>query len=146
MKILGRAERVDFPEFGLNGQMAKIDTGAFTSSVDCEHIQVVKKDGVDVLEVVFLRPGRDGYTGEKKYLTDFEHTEIKNANGVQQRYVIFTDMIIHGEQAKARFSLANRSALRYPVLVGRRFLRDTEYVVDVRKGEGFPDDEERRGL
>lgn len=146
MKILGRAERIDFPDLGLESQMAKIDTGAFTSSIDCEHTAVVERDGEQVLEFVLLRPGREGYTGKKHYIKDFDYSEIKNANGAQKRYIIFVDIIIHGEQLRGRFSLANREILRYPVLIGRRLLRDAAFVVDVRQGEGYPDDEEERGL
>jgi len=146
MKVLGRAERVDFPELGLTSQHAKIDTGAFTSSIDCEKAEVVQQNGERMLEFVLLRPGREGYTGEKHYIKDFDYTEIKNANGAQMRYIIFVDMIIHGERIKGRFSLANREILRYPVLIGRRLIRDANFIVDVRQGEGLPDDEEERGL
>ena len=146
MKTLGRAERIDFPELGLTNQHAKIDTGAFTSSIDCEHAEVVSKNGKDVLEFVLLRPGRVGYTGENHSIEDFDYTEIKNANGAQKRYIIFIDIVIHGEHVKGRFSLANRAILRYPVLIGRRLIRDANFIVDVRQGEGLPGDEEERGL
>jgi hypothetical protein len=146
MKVLGRAERIDFPGFGLNQLMSKIDTGAFTSSIDVEHVAVVERDGKSVLEVVFLRPGREGYTGEKCYIEEFERSEIKNSNGSQMRYIVFSDLVIRGETYRGRFSLADRSILRYPVLIGRRLLRDAKFVVDVNQGEGYPDDEEERGL
>lgn len=146
MNILGRAVRVDFPALGLMHQMSKIDTGAFTSSIDCEYAAVVERDAKEVLEVVLLRPGREGYTGKKHYITDFDRTEIRNSNGAQERFIIFIDVVIKGQAYSGRFSLADRSILRYPVLIGRRLLRDANFVVDVNAGEGYPDDEEERGL
>lgn len=146
MKILGRSEKVDFPDLGINDLMAKIDTGAYTSSIDCEQARVIHRDGGEVLEFVLLHPGRKGYTGEKLFSKEFERAKIKNANGKQERYVVYIDMIIKQERIKGRFSLANRSALRYPVLVGRRLLREGAFMVDVRQGEGLPNDEEDRGL
>lgn len=144
--ILGRAEKIDLPEFGLTSLPAKIDTGAYTSSLDCEWMQEVDRGGQTVLEFVLLRPSRQGYTGKKHISTDYTYTEITNANGVQHRYIIFANIVINGETHHARFSLSNRSKLRYPVLIGRKLIAQGNYLVDVKRGEGFPDDEEERGL
>lgn len=146
MKVLGRAERIDLPEFGLTNLPAKVDTGAYSSSIDCEKVELIQQDSEQSLSFVLLRPGRDGYTGNSVTTKDFDVTEVTNANGVQKRFVIFTDMIVNGETAKCRFTLTDRSKLRYPVLIGRRFIRDAGYMVDVTVGEGLPDDEEDRNL
>ena len=37
-KTIGRADIVDFPDLGIEGVKAKIDTGAFTSSIHCKKI------------------------------------------------------------------------------------------------------------
>jgi hypothetical protein len=142
--ILGRAEKVDLPEFNLKNLPAKVDTGAYTSSLDCEWMQEVTHGDKKVLEFVLLRPSRNGYTAQKHTTSDY--TEITNANGVQHRYIIFADIIINGESHHARFSLSNRGKLRYPVLIGRKLIAQGNYLVDVARGEGFPDDEEERGL
>ncbi len=144
--ILGRAEKIDMPAFNLHGLRAKIDTGAYTSSLDCESAVEIEKDGKKVLEFVPLRPGRPGYTGEKITLSDYTFTEVKNANGVQHRYIVFADIVINNEHQRARISLSDRSKLRYPVLIGRKLIAQGNYMVDVTLGQGFPDDEEERGL
>ncbi|HEU5188019.1 MAG TPA: RimK/LysX family protein, partial [Candidatus Saccharimonadales bacterium] len=120
--------------------------GAYTSSLDCEWMQEVAHGDQTVLEFVLLRPSRQGYTGKKHSTKDFTYTEVTNANGVQPRYIIFAPVIINGETHRARFSLSNRSKLRYPVLIGRKLIAQGNYLVDVKRGEGFPDDEEERGL
>ena len=40
-KIIGRYDRVDLPQLGLNDIHAKIDTGAFTSSLHCHKAEIV---------------------------------------------------------------------------------------------------------
>jgi hypothetical protein len=146
MKVLGRAERVDLPEYGFKNMPAKVDTGAYSSSIDCEKVELLQQDSEQILSFVLLRPGRDGYTGRAVTTKHFDVTEVTNANGVQKRFVIFTDMIINGQTTQCRFTLTDRSKLRYPVLIGRRFIREAGYMVDVTQGQGLPDDEEDRNL
>lgn len=146
MKVLGRAERIDLPEFGLTDLPAKVDTGAYSSSIDCEKVELLQQGSEQTLSFVLLRPGRNGYTGNPVTTDNFDVTEVTNANGVQKRFVIFTDMVINGETVNCRFTLTDRSKLRYPVLIGRRFIREAGYIVDVTVGEGLPDDEEERSL
>lgn len=145
-RILGRAERIDLPAFAMVNMPAKVDTGAYSSSIDCQAARVVKQGDQEVLEFVLLSPGREGYTDKKLHTTDFTQTEVTNSNGQERRFVIFTDMIVRGERTRCRFTLANRSKLRYPVLIGRRFIREANYLVDVAQGQGLPQDEEERDL
>lgn len=144
--ILGKAEKVDFPQFNLQQISAKVDTGAYTSSIDCERVQEVEQDGKKVLKFVLLRPGKTGYSGEEHYTQDYIYAEIKSANGVQMRYIIETDVAVAGKTFKMRFSLSDRSRLLYPVLIGRKLIAEGNYLVDVKVGEGPTDDEEARGL
>lgn len=141
-KLLGRAERIDITAFGLKNIPAKVDTGAYSSSIDFCYAQ---QDG-DYLEFVLLHPETAGYSGEKLRTKNFDTTEVTNANGTQTRFVIFADVTIHGEELPMRLTLADRSNLRYPVLVGRKFINQANYLVDVSIGQGLPDDEEERGL
>ena len=146
MRTLGRAERVDLPDYELFDLPAKVDTGAYSSSIDHSFVRETELNGVPALEFVLLREGSKGYTGKKLTTTEFETTEVHNANGTQKRYVIFPNMTVEGEVRRTRLTLADRSKLRYPVLIGRRFLREAEYLVDVSLGKGLPDDEEERKL
>ena len=60
--------------------------------------------------------------------------------------MIFADIKVGDFVKKCRLTLANRAHLRYPVLIGRRFLREANMLVDVNKGQGLPDDEEERRI
>ncbi len=116
-KVLGRAERVDFADYGLHDIPAKVDTGAYSSSIDCSKVELRNGE----LEFILFHPSVKGYTGELHHTQEFDTTEVKNANGVQLRYVIFPLMAINSETRRCRLTLADRSKLRYPVLIGRRF-------------------------
>ncbi|MDO4870638.1 MAG: RimK/LysX family protein [Candidatus Saccharibacteria bacterium] len=145
-QIIGRAERVDLIDYNLQNLPAKIDTGAYSSSIDHSLAEVIEEDGQQKLQFILLRPGRVGYTGQKNITDNFEVTEVKNSNGSEKRYVIFSRIKINGFVKKCRLTLADRGQLRYPVLIGRRFLREANVLVDVNKGQGLPDDEEERKI
>lgn len=145
-RVIGRSERIKLLDFKLKDLPAKIDTGAYSSSIDHSEAKLVERDGRQMLEFVLLRPGRPGYTGEVITIEQFETTEVKNSNGSETRFVIFADIEVGGFVKKCRLTLANRAHLRYPVLIGRRFLREANVLVDVNQGQGLPDDEEERNL
>lgn len=144
--VIGRSERIDLVDFNLNNLPAKIDTGAYSSSIDHSQAKLVERDGRQVLKFILLRPERPGYTGELLTTEQFEMTEVKNSNGCETRFVIFADIKVGDFVKKCRLTLANRAHLRYPVLIGRRFLREANMLVDVNKGQGLPDDEEERRI
>lgn len=128
-KILGRYDRVDLPGLGLKNIHAKIDTGAYTCSLHCRRAQVV--DGV--LEFVLLDEEHPEFTGMKFQFTDYEVRNIKNSFGeVERRYVIVTTLKIFNEEITTEFSLSNRGSLKFPILIGRKILRD-RFLIDVKQ-------------
>jgi len=129
MEIIGRSDRVDLPELGLLDIHAKIDTGAYTSSLHCSHAEVV----AGRLEFVLLDDEHPEFTGMKFHVMEFTQREIKNSFGVSElRYIIFTDIKIFGEVIHAEFSLSDRDNLKFPILLGRTLLRK-RFLVDVAR-------------
>jgi hypothetical protein len=129
MEILGRSDRVDLPGLGLVDIHAKIDTGAYTSSLHCLRAEV--KDGV--LEFVLLDEEHPEFTGIKYTMKKFDQREIKNSFGeAELRYVIKTKVKIFDHVIRAEFSLSNRGNLKFPVLLGRKILRH-RFLIDVTK-------------
>lgn len=128
-KILGRYDRVDLPGLGLKNIHAKIDTGAFTCSLHCRRAQVVG----GVLEFVLLDEEHPEFTGMKFQFSDYEVRNIKNSFGeVERRFVIVTTLKIFDEEISTEFSLSNRGSLKFPILIGRKILRD-RYLIDVKQ-------------
>lgn len=132
MKILiGRTDRIDFPEFGLHNIKCKIDTGAETS---CIHCYKVKVNNGRTLSFKLLDPEHKRYN-KKIFKTDhFDERVVKSSSGhAEMRYVIQSTIILFGKEFDIYLTLANRSEMRYPVLLGRSFLRDNGILVDVSK-------------
>ncbi|HET9055028.1 MAG TPA: RimK/LysX family protein [Cyclobacteriaceae bacterium] len=129
MQILGRYDRVDLPQLGLYNIHAKIDTGAYTCSLHCHRAEVV--DGK--LEFILLDEEHPEFTGMKFAFDQFEKRDIKNSFGeVEKRFVIVTSIAISGEVITTEFSLSNRGSLKFPILIGRKILRN-RFLIDVTK-------------
>jgi hypothetical protein len=129
MQILGRSDRLDLPGIGLENILTKVDTGAYTCSLHCLRAEVV--DGA--LEFVLLDEEHPEFTGMKYRFTKYDQREIRNSFGeVEMRFVIKTKVRIFDHVIKAEFSLSNRGNLKFPILLGRKILRN-RFLIDVTK-------------
>lgn len=127
-KILGAFEIVDFPLFGMVGVEAKIDTGAETGALHCTKIREVTEDGAQVLYFSPFDHPESEYRADK-----FMIDTVKSSNGTsQERYFIRTSIRVQGKRYRIKLSLADRSDMMFPVLIGRRFLGKYGFLVDVR--------------
>ncbi|MGV3539205.1 MAG: ATP-dependent zinc protease [Rufibacter sp.] len=133
-KIIGRREMVDFPVLELFEIEAKVDTGAYTSAIHCNNIKEVNlPDGRRAIHFELLDPNHPAYNHKAFQFTEFDLRNVKSSFGdVQERYVIRTTVVIHGQEVETEFSLSDRSDLKYPVLLGRTLLRK-RFMVDVFK-------------
>ena len=124
---IGRREIIDFPDLGLFLIEAKIDTGALTSVLHCHDIR--EKNGT--LYFKLLDPTHPEYNEKEQHSSEYYQKEIKNSFGeVENRYIIKTTIRIGQRRIKALISLTDRGTMRYPVLIGRRFLKN-KFIVDV---------------
>ncbi len=127
--IIGRKEIADFPQLQLFDVDVKIDTGAFTSTIYCSSIRIED----NTLYCIFLCIDISAYTTQEHAFEHFSSKRIKSSNGmVQQRYQISTNIVLGGQVFELALTLSNRAQMRYPVLLGRKFLH-TKYLVDVSK-------------
>lgn len=128
-QVIGHTDRIDFPDLELSDLEAKIDTGAFTSALHCTDVKLTPHG--DRYQLLFTVVGPRGEK-EKQFTTEhFQYKTIKNSFGQsEKRFVITTRVLIMNRLIQAEFSLANRGTMRYPVLLGRKLLRN-KFVVDV---------------
>ncbi|QUL38507.1 RimK/LysX family protein [Erythrobacter sp. JK5] len=126
LPIVGWRELVGLPELGLAGIPAKIDSGARTSSLHGEVIEDFERDGER-----FVRFAVD-WDGERHECVAV-HVDIRgitSSNGeTQRRYVIKTPLRIGEVTFRTEISLADRSDMKFPMLVGRTALR-RHFLVD----------------
>lgn len=126
--VIGRSERGHFPDLGLRRVLLKIDTGAYSSAIHCTKLEI---DSDGLLRVIFLALNESGFTGEEMTFRDFERRRIKSSSGHSElRYAITTRLSLAGKTYPIRLTLADRSGMRVPVLLGRRFLKRNRFVVD----------------
>ncbi|MEM8744492.1 MAG: RimK/LysX family protein [Pseudomonadota bacterium] len=98
----------------------KLDTGAKTSSIHAAQYREYERDGKP--HVSFTLVNNEG--GELKIDAPVIRTaSIRRAGAeLRERPVIRLSLCVAGVTAETEFTMADRSDLRYPVLVGRSFL------------------------
>lgn len=132
-QVIGRTEIIDLPELKLVNVKAKIDTGAFGCSMHCSEIEEVEHDGRKMLRVVPLQRKKAKKFRESYYFDFVREKIVKSSSGeAENRPVIKTIVKIFGKERSIEFSLTDRSNMKYPILLGRNFLRG-KYLVDVSK-------------
>lgn len=128
---IGRIDKIDLPDIGIVGLEAKVDTGAYTSALHCHQIRTLTKDGVEGISFKLLDPSHPEYNDREYFFRDFTQKKIKSSSGyAEQRYIVTTNVILFERKFKTEFSLADREQMKFPVLLGRKFLRG-RFVVDV---------------
>ena len=138
--FIGQAEHVDFPELGLSHIPARIDTGAKTSAIWASSIK--ETDGQ--LSFVLFDSKCAYYNGRTLTTNDYQLRIIASSTGVsEERYVVKLLIVLAGRKIRASFTLADRSAQTYPVLIGRRVLHG-KFIVDVKQGKPLLDKEQKR--
>jgi hypothetical protein len=134
LRIIGRSDIVDLPDLGLHNVDVKIDTGAYTSSIHCSRIKIVKEaDGTKA--ITFTIPGSKLHEKGLHHfkVKDFDQRSIRSSNGhLQKRFIIQSHIVLFGRRIQAEFSLADRSSMKYPILLGRQLL-SKRFLVDVSK-------------
>ena len=118
--VIGSEEFVSFPELGVDKIQARVDTGAAISSLGVKWIR--EEEGV----VSCLLPNKQVVTFDS-----FKKKVIKSSFGhTEERYVVKILINVLGRKVRTNFTLANRSKMKFPILLGRKLLKG-KFVVDV---------------
>ncbi len=141
-QIIGRVEKISFPDMGIKGVHAKIDTGADISSLWATGIH----ENNGVLSFRLFSKKSPHYTGREIQIPapHYLFTRIANSFGHRElRYVIKLQLKIGGRIIVGTFTLSNRSQKVYPVLIGRKLLKG-KFIVDVSRGSPLKKVEEQK--
>ncbi|HSP43389.1 MAG TPA: RimK/LysX family protein [Luteolibacter sp.] len=128
-RMIGQTARVGIEEVAMEF-VARVDTGAATTSVHAEEVRVV--DGM----VDFVVVNRDGSRVPLRLPLARTGT-VRNSGGSKER--VFVEMTLNheGESKRVLVNLNNRSRLTYPLLLGRNWLKG-DYIVDVSSKPEMP--------
>ncbi|AZQ64782.1 peptidase [Flammeovirga pectinis] len=138
MEIIGRSDKVDFPDLYLEDLAVKIDTGAYTSSIHCHDIKEIEIKGIKFLHFKTLDPGYLKYQNKVIEVKEYTEKNIKSSFGeVEKRFIIKTQVILFNKKYPIELSLSNRSEMKFPVLIGRKFLNKKFMVDTSKKDESF---------
>ncbi len=128
-KVIGRIDKADFPTLDLFEIDIKVDTGAYTSSIHCHKVIVID----DVLICIFYDEGHPHYNGKEIKFNEFTTAKVKSSNGVvQNRYKVKTSIVLFGKKYNISLTLSTRDDMKYPILIGRKFL-SKKFIVDVNQ-------------
>lgn len=110
---------------------SRIDTGAETTSIHAEEIQLIERDGKRYVSFVLI----DSVTGSRhaQELRLRRRVLIKQNGGPdQRRFVVRMWVTVGDSRSRIDVNLADRTGFEYPMLIGRNFLTDT-MIVDVSR-------------
>ncbi len=138
--VVGSFEKVDLTDLGVQGEIAKIDTGAYSGALHCTDIKVVRR-GVARRRILKFTPlGKAGLATETNV---FISTYVRSSTGHRiKRFLIDTSIVVQGKTYPIRIGLSDRSDMKRAVLIGRRFLRENAMLVDVRINQEHDDEGE----
>lgn len=120
--------RIELGSARLNVE-AKVDTGAATSSIHALNIRPFTKDGTAMVRFNVVQ----GASRMEVELPVERISPVRSSEGNKEQRIYVRGTICLGSvNWPILFSLNDRSRMRYPVLLGRAFLR-AKYVVDSSK-------------
>lgn len=129
--IIGRFEHIDVVNGSgvLENIPAKIDSGAYRSSIHVKDAKVIKKGRSKYLRFILLGHPiyGDELTVEAK---KFKTIAVRSSNGhVTERYEVTLKIRLGYKVYSTSFTLSDRSENIFPVLIGRRALNG-RYMID----------------
>ncbi|MFO7974491.1 MAG: RimK/LysX family protein [Candidatus Hydrogenedentota bacterium] len=128
--IIGWSEYVAFPEWGIDRVPAKVDTGARTSSLHVDNLEVLDDHYVR-FEVVLSRR----HSHKRVHVTApvLKWGRVRSSTGhYHTRCFVKTRIRIGPVEKEIELSLASRERMLYRMLLGRKAL-EKDFLVDVSK-------------
>lgn len=122
MKKIGRIEKINFTTLNRETLVCKVDTGAWSAALHVDKVEVVDEELV-------IHRGENQYAFKK-----WKEIKVKSSNGLEEsRFGLKLRIRLGGKGYWLFVGLTNRGSMKYPVLIGRKFLRQYNLLVDVSK-------------
>jgi outer membrane murein-binding lipoprotein Lpp len=129
--VVGELEQFYLAEPGVV-HVARIDSGAETSSLDARNITRFERDGSNWVRFDVPLPDSEGFVTLEREISRRVKIIQSSSEAAERRVVVELQFMIGDHHQQAEFTLANREHLSHVVLVGRNILRDV-MLIDVGK-------------
>jgi hypothetical protein len=126
--LIGGIEEVVLLPWGVK-LPARIDTGATKTSLDARELKVQD----DMVE--FTLPKKHGGLHLRLPIIEWRH--IRTPEGLEPRPVVELEICLGSRRIRTEVNLADRSMVKYPLILGRNFLKEN-YIVDVKRRRTAP--------
>ncbi|HVS13862.1 MAG TPA: ATP-dependent zinc protease [Thermoanaerobaculia bacterium] len=128
--VVGWREWVELPGLGDFRIKSKVDTGARSSSLHAYDLEIVERDGVELVRFVVHPLQKDVRTTVECEAPLLERRWVRSSNGVRQRRpVIRTELRLAGQTWPIDLTLTARDVMGFRMLLGREAIR-RRFVVD----------------
>ncbi len=130
---IGWKEYLDLPELGIFRLKAKVDTGARTSTLHVDRLDVLKvfPDGSELAEIAFAPDRRRPDHRLTARVRVLRRIRVTDSGGHPEvRPVIATEMVLGPVRKKILLTLADRSGMLFRMILGRKAL-EGDFQVDV---------------
>ena len=127
--ILGEKEWIYIKPLNRN-VLARVDTGATSSSISAVDIKTYKKDGKSFVDFKLAHKKWQSKTMTYPVTRWVEVVQSTSEEPSSSRPVIQLEVQVGDYKTKTDFTLTDRTHLQYPVLLGRTFI-DNVALVDV---------------
>ena len=134
--VLGWREWVSLPELGIAAIRAKVDTGARSSSLHVDSMELFTRDGADWVRFS-IHPGEDcpAVSAEAPVI---DRRRVTDSGGhATVRVFICTTLALAGRRQRIEINLTNRRNMLFPMLLGRTALEGS-FVVDASRSFNSP--------
>ena len=128
---LGWRERVALPDLGITGLKAKLDTGARSSALHVDTLEVFRRDGTDWLRFE-VSSGRRRVRAWQAEAAASDRRVVTDTGGHRsERWFIRSMVSVAGEVYPIDISLTDRRHMLFPMLLGRTAIAG-RFAVDPR--------------
>ena len=132
-RTVGWKEYLDLPELGLFRLKAKVDTGARTSTLHVDSLDVLEvlPDGTELVEIVVSPDRRRPEVRVRTRARVIKRMRVVDSGGHPEvRPVVETELVLGPVRKRILLTLTNRSGMLFRMILGRKAL-EGDFRVDV---------------
>lgn len=148
IRTVGWKEYLDLPELGIFRLKAKVDTGARTSTLHVDSLEVLEvlPDGTELVEIIVSPDRRRPDVRVRTRARVIRRMRVVDSGGHPEvRPVIETELVLGPVRKRIFLTLTNRSGMLFRMILGRKAL-EGDFRVDVAGKYLFRRSHRRRAL